>query len=860
MCSSKPLREPNTQSNLNDVSTKHLHLALKVDFDQKLLSGSVILDMVTLMDNVREIVLDTSYLAIKGTSVDGKALKYSVADRHPAFGSALTIELPEPIAKAGGELKLTVDYSTTEKCTAIQFLEPSQTVGKKYPYLFSQCEAIHARALVPCQDSPSIKLTYSASIQSPLPVLMSALQTGAEAGEFGLTTYNFVQKTKMPSYLIAIAAGNLQGREIGPRSTVWSEPEVVDAAAFEFDGTETFIKTGEELLTPYEWGRYDLLVLPPSFPYGGMENPCLTFVTPTLLAGDKSAVDVVAHEIAHSWMGNLVTTKTWEHFWLNEGWTVFVERKITGRIHGESERQFSAIIGWKALKESVELFGNDSPATHLNTNLDGIDPDDYFSTVPYEKGFNLLYHIEKVVGGAEVFEPYMRAHVQNFAGTSITTDDWKAFLYQYMEQNHGQEKIDALNTIDWETWLRAPGMPPVDPQFDTTLADACYTLAKKWDESRNGPYDGFQSSDFETLTPGQKVVFLERMTDYESFPHAALSKMDQLYNLTSIRNAEIRFRWQQLCLQASYEPVYPAVVEFLVEQGRMKFVRPLYRLLSRAQNGEKLAKDTYLKHKNFYHPIAGMLIEKDIGLRKSKDTQAFNAYKVSQLQTFCIESGEKSQIHHLDASRSFRILWLLEELEVPYEIKEYKRIDSRAPPELKKVHPLGKAPVIEVDGQVIIESGAIVEYLIQKYGKGRLAPASTFASPDYVKYLQLLHFAEGSLMPTLVMKLVFGIIPTKAPFFIRPLLNAVFAQVNKQFVEPEVKANAGWLESLLQDQQWFVGNELSGADIMLSFPLQALTTRAPEVVGPNIKAWVERVHARPAYQRAEERGGKLEIL
>ncbi|KAI8388206.1 uncharacterized protein BYT42DRAFT_491890 [Radiomyces spectabilis] len=560
------------------------------------------MDFVTLIPNVEKVVLDTSYLDIQSVCLDGQALKHTVEERHPNLGSALIIELPAPIAAADTKFQLKIDYSTTEKCTAVQFLEPEQTVGKKHPYLFSQCQSIHARAFTPCQDSPSVKLTYSAAVTSPLRVIMSALQTSSDAGADGMTTYRFEQRTTIPSYLIAIAAGNLTGREIGPRST----------------DTEKFIAIGEELLTPYEWGRYDLLVLPPSFPYGGMENPCLTFVTPTLLAGDKSAVDVVAHEISHSWMGNLVTTLNWQHFWLNEGWTVFTERKIAGRLHGEAERQFSAIIGWKALKESVEHFGQDSPATVLKPDLSGgIDPDDYFSSVPYEKGFNLLYHIEKVVGGPAIFEPYMKAHVIRFAGQSITTDDWMKHLYQYFEEAHGKEMVDKLNTIDFDRWINGTGMPPVDPHFDTTLADACYHLAKRWDEAReSNDLSSFSAKDIEQFSATQKIVFLERLTDCAPLPHHLLAKMDELYKMTPIRNADVRFRWQQLCVMASYEAIYPEIVAFVTEQGRMKFVRPLYRLLYRAKNGADLAQQTYLKHKQFYHPIAAQLIEKDIGLKQ----------------------------------------------------------------------------------------------------------------------------------------------------------------------------------------------------------------------------------------------------
>jgi len=291
-----------------------------------------------------------------------------------------------------------------------------------------------------------------------------------------------------------------------------------------------------------------------------------------------------------------------------------VERKILGRKGSHIEEEFYAIIGWKALKESVNLLGHDSPATLLNTDLRGIDPDDYFSTVPYEKGFNLLYYLQKVVGGPDVFEPYVKAHVQHFANKSITTQEWKDFLYDYMAAHHGNDVVAALDRVDWHAWLKSPGMPPVDPHFDTTLADKCFELAARWDAARNSNKLDFAPSDIEQFNTLQKVVFLERLSDLTPLPHHLLSEMDRIYDFSAVRNSELRFRWQHLCLQAEYETIFPQVVAFITEQGRMKYVRPLYRLLNKCKNGSALAKETYLKHKAFYHPICAALIEKDIGL------------------------------------------------------------------------------------------------------------------------------------------------------------------------------------------------------------------------------------------------------
>lgn len=240
---------------------------------------------------------------------------------------------------------------------------------------------------------------------------------------------------------------------------------------------------------------------------------------------------------------------------------------------------------------------------------------DLQSVIFKEKGFNFLYHIEKVVGGPTIFEPYMKAYVERYASTSISTEEWKDYLYEYMEKTHGQAMVDKLNTIDFDAWINKPGMPPVDNAFDTTLADACINLAKRWDEARHSEdLSSFSAEDIQDFSAGQKIVFLEKLTDAEPFPHAMIRKMDELYNFTPNQNADLRLRWQQVCLNASYEPIYPEVVKFITEQGRMKFVRPLYRLLHQANNGAQLAVDTFLKHKSFYHPIAAQLIEKDIGL------------------------------------------------------------------------------------------------------------------------------------------------------------------------------------------------------------------------------------------------------
>ncbi|KAI9345247.1 hypothetical protein BDR26DRAFT_856601 [Obelidium mucronatum] len=490
--------------------------------------------------------------------------------------------------------------------------------------MFTQCQPIYARTLAPIQDSPYVKLKYTAEIRCPshLRALMSAVPT-SETVSGNVKTCNFTQQISIPSYLIALAVGNIEGKRVGPRTTVWSEPEVVEKAAWEFQDTELFIKTGEEILTPYVWGVYDLLVLPASFPYGGMENPCLTFVTPSLLAGDRSLVDVVAHEIAHSWMGNLVTSASWEHFWLNEGFTMFIERRIVSRLHGEPARHFSALLGVKALQESVDHYNEIKTPQfcRLVQDLKGCDPDDAFSTVPYEKGFHLLFYLESILGGSEVFDGYLRNHVETFSHKSINSFQFKDNLYAYFEKTFGQEKVDILNTVDWDTWFFASGMPPVENKFDQSLAEACKSLATRWtDYAKNPvPSHNFSEKDISEFSTNQTVVFLETlMTEASSangvkFSIAVLDTMDSVYKFTVGRNCEIRCRWQELCLASGREVIFPEVVDFVTTMGRMKYVRPLYRALKKCSTaGEKLARETFLKHKGFYHPICAQMVERDL--------------------------------------------------------------------------------------------------------------------------------------------------------------------------------------------------------------------------------------------------------
>ena len=379
--------------------------------------------------------------------------------------------------------QVTIAYRTGPEATAIQWLEPSMTAGKKLPFLFTQCQAIHARSLVPCQDTPQVKTTYEAKVTVPtgLVATMSALGNGDAAAVAGdAATFSFNQPVAMAAYLIAIAVGDLKFKKLSDRCGVWAETSVVEEAADEFAEMEAMLSAAEQVCGPYVWGRYDVLCMPPSFPYGGMENPCLTFVTPTLLAGDRSLADVVIHEIAHSWTGNLVTNESWQHFWLNEGWTMFVQRKVMGILQGQPAAEFDAMSGTKRLVDSVDECGCDHTFSCLLPDLKNIDPDDAFSSIPYEKGFSFLWYLQTKAGGAEAFGPFVLAYMKEFAHRTLTSYDFKDFYLNFFKGNAG------VADIDWDTWLLKPGMPPCDNVFDDSLEKACVALVDKWLDSGNG--------------------------------------------------------------------------------------------------------------------------------------------------------------------------------------------------------------------------------------------------------------------------------------------------------------------------------------------------------------------------------------
>ncbi|OQR75340.1 leukotriene A-4 hydrolase-like [Tropilaelaps mercedesae] len=581
-------QDPNSFSRPDEVVVKSFHWDVVVDFEAKVLRGYVDLDVRRAKPDAQFLFLDSSKdLNIKEAlcASSGQELDMDRSVTNEKFGVCTRIQLP----LHEDHPKIRVVYETSPTSSALQWLTKEQTAGKHQPYLYSHSEAIHSRALLPCQDSPNVKANFTVNIQVPkglIPVV-SAVKVRQEECSNGNVAFMFEQNIPVPIYLLALAVGDLESREIGPCSRVWSEKEYVDQAVVDFADTNKMLTTAEDLMGPYVWGRYDLLVLPPSFPFGGMENPCLTFMTPTVLAGDKSLAHVVVHEISHSWTGNLVTNKNFEHFWLNEGFTTYVERKILGRMFGADHRYFRAQEGLKELKYTINTMGAENPLTALVVNLEGVDPDSSFSAVPYEKGHTFLYYLETLLGD-DSMDAFLKAYIDRFKYKSIVTDDWKSFMYEFFAN-----KKDILDKVDWNTWLYSPGMPPVIPEYKSELAVACRVLCEKWTQASDDDVKSFTNDEFKQMNANQKQEFFSELLELPPLSSDKVAHLSSLYEMDSIINAEIRFRWLRLGILARWEGIIDPVTRFIEVVGRMKFVKPLFRDLGAWPEKRKFAIELY---------------------------------------------------------------------------------------------------------------------------------------------------------------------------------------------------------------------------------------------------------------------------
>jgi aminopeptidase N len=583
-------RDLHSHANPSQVRVKHVDLDLTVLFAEKQLRGSAILDIERVAGASPRVplVLDTRSLQVQAVSTsDGseapwKEAKYTLGAEDKVLGQALSITLP-PTAR-----RVRVAYRTSPTASALQWLDPPQTAGGQKPFLFSQSQAIHARTWIPLQDSPAVRVTYDATVRVPdgLKALMAADRLPAEGN-----AYKFAMTQPIPSYLIALAVGDLEFKDLGKRAGVWAEPSVLEAAAFEFADTEKMIEAVEARFGPYRWGRYDLLVLPPSFPFGGMENPKLTFATPTVLAGDRSLVDLVAHELAHSWSGNLVTNSTWRDFWLNEGFTTYLERRIVEDVFGAEHRAMEDVIQLQELRREIAELPKKDQILHID--LKDRDPDDAMTAIAYEKGARFLMALEQAFG-RERFDAFLREYFDHFAFQSITTADFEAYL---------QDKLftldpEAAKKVSVHDWVHSPNLPTIDPPPTSERLERVAQQARDW---AAGKLD-IKRIDTQSWVTFEWVHFLRSLP--QKLTAVQLAELDVAFGLTSRRNAEVAHAWLLKAIAGGHAPAEARTREFLTTIGRRKFIVPLYEALLKTPGGRERAREIYQAARPHYHPIA----------------------------------------------------------------------------------------------------------------------------------------------------------------------------------------------------------------------------------------------------------------
>jgi leukotriene-A4 hydrolase len=594
--------DPHSYANTDQVSVRSLALDFSVDFQKREFAGTAELSLDWHDKAAHELVLDTRDLTIeKVEAVDvgaaPRALRWTLAKRDPILGSALHVELAQPASV------VRIRYHTAPTASGLQWMAPAQTAGKQHPFVYSQSESIHARSWVPLQDTPSVRFTYTARVHVPKPLraVMSADNDTRHALD---GDYTFKMEQRIPSYLLAVAVGDLAARETGPRSAVYAEPSIVESAAKEFADTEKMIATTEKLYGPYRWDRYDILVLPPSFPFGGMENPRLTFATPTVIVGDKSLVSLVAHELAHSWSGNLVTNAAWKHMWLNEGFTTYVENRIVEAVYGKAQADEEFILAADELRREVDE--TPKPDQRLVPDFDGRDADDAGSDFAYTKGAWLLRTLEARFG-RDAFDTYLRGYFDHFAFQSITTEQ----MLGYLQPNLLDKFPGKMSRAEVMTWIDEPGIPanatvPQSPRFDAIAAARTEWLAGTRAAADIGAKDWNTHEWMYFLDGLPEKIALDRLVSF-----------DAAWHLTGAANAEVARRWYLVAIRNDYRPARAQMAAYMTRIGRRYLVVPLYEALAKTPEGLTFARATYAKARPGYHPMTQASIEKALAKKKA---------------------------------------------------------------------------------------------------------------------------------------------------------------------------------------------------------------------------------------------------
>ncbi len=576
-------------ANPGEVVVRHLDLDWDVRFDRRVLDGTATLHIDRVTAAAGQLRLDTRDLSITAVELsdngdDWARTPFVLGTADPILGAPLDVTLSETA------MQVRVTYTTSPGASGLQWLEPAQTAGKTHPFMFTQSQAIHARSWIPLQDTPGVRVTYRATVRTPdaLRAVMSAAHD-AEAPLVG--EFRFEMRQPIPSYLIALAVGDLAFRPMGTRTGVYAEPSVVESATAEFDDTEAMMTATERLYGPYRWGRYDLLVLPPSFPFGGMENPRLTFATPTVIAGDKSLVALVAHELAHSWSGNLVTNATWRDFWLNEGVTVYLERRILEEVFGRTRVDMEATLDRQALDEELARLEPSDQILHID--LRGRDPDDGMNQVPYLKGDLFLRLLEETVGRTR-FDTFLRAYFDHFAFRSITTSDFVAYLTEQLLS----DDADLAETLQIDAWLEQPGLPANAPWSVSDALTRVEQQAARW-ANGEAVARALESDDWTTQ---EWLHFLKSVPG--ALTAEQMTQLDEAFRFTEAGNSEVAQQWLLTAIRNQYEPAYLRLETYLVGIGRRKLIKPLYDELVKTPEGRARAEAIYERARPGYHPIA----------------------------------------------------------------------------------------------------------------------------------------------------------------------------------------------------------------------------------------------------------------
>jgi len=576
-------KDPHSFSNPDEAVTRHLDLDLEVDFDKHVISG-VASYHISKMKGAKKIVFDIDDISIDKITLNREEIgaNYQL-DKGNDFGQKLTVDIYD------NTRLVNIHYKTSPNASAVQWLTAQQTSGKIYPFLFTQGQAILTRSWIPCQDSPGIRLTYDAKVKVPQGMLavMSASNptTKVDSGE-----YSFKMEQPIPPYLIALAIGDIEFRSTGEKTGVYAEKQLIEAAANEFSDTEKMLHAAEKLYGPYRWERYDVIVLPPSFPFGGMENPRLTFATPTIIAGDKSLTSLVAHELAHSWSGNLVTNANWNDFWMNEGFTVYFEKRIMEELYGRDYAEMLNLLGHQDLVRAVEELQATGGSTKLKLDLAGMDPDDGMTDIAYEKGYFFLRLLEETVG-REKFDEFLKGYFEEFAFKTITTEVFIDYLNEHL--------INPNNlAVNVNEWVFEEGIPASCPKVVSNRFDLVEIELAKWEKGEISAKE-INSDKWSTH---EWLHFVRNLKNETSI--AQMTELDEAFGFTTTGNSEIKAAWFERSIKNDYAEAFDEIDTFLKNVGRRKFLMPLYTAFSKTPKGKERALQIYARARDGYHSVA----------------------------------------------------------------------------------------------------------------------------------------------------------------------------------------------------------------------------------------------------------------